>query len=186
MKSGLILCAAVLSLAVPARAADWKSLKPQGYVSDFAGAVDAESRAAIEEYSARVQQATGAQLAFVVLPSLQGEPVEDVANDIFHTWGIGRKKEDDGAMVLLSVGDRKSRLEVGGGLGGILPDSMAGQILDDMRPRTAPEPIRPCAFSSGGTARFGDRAIERRGRSRFPRSALPRFSAPPATAFRGL
>ena len=37
-------------------------------------------------------------------------------------------------MVLLSVGDRKSRLEVGGGLGGIVPDSMAGLLLDDMRP----------------------------------------------------
>src|SRR4051794_3888738 len=95
-----------------AMAADWKSLKPQGYVSDFAGVVDAPSRAAIEDYAARVQQARGAQLAFVVLPSLQNEPIEDVANDIFHAWGVGQKKEDNGAMVLLSVGDRKSRLEV--------------------------------------------------------------------------
>ena len=37
-------------------------------------------------------------------------------------------------MVLLSVGDRKSRLEVGGGLGGAVPDGMAGLLLDDMRP----------------------------------------------------
>ncbi len=134
MKFALTLGAALLCLLPAANAADWKRLKPQGYVSDFAGVVDAPSRAAIEEYAGRVQQATGAQLAFVVLPGLENEPIEDVANDLFHAWGIGRKKEDDGAMVLLSVADRKSRLEVGGGLGGIIPDSMAGLLLDDMRP----------------------------------------------------
>lgn len=92
MKSGLLLSACLLSLLPSAFAADWKSLKPQGYVSDFAGVVDASSRAAIEDYAGRVQQATGAQLAFVVLPSLQNEPIEDVTNDIFHAWGVGRKR----------------------------------------------------------------------------------------------
>ncbi|MGD1071589.1 MAG: TPM domain-containing protein [Bryobacteraceae bacterium] len=134
MRSFLRLCCGLLCLVAPALAVDWKSLKPQGYVSDFAGVIDAQSRAAIDDYAARVEQATGAQLAFVTLPSLDGEPIEDVANDIFHAWGVGRKTEDDGAMLLLSVRDRKSRLEVGGGLGGIIPDSMAGLLLDDMRP----------------------------------------------------
>jgi uncharacterized protein len=117
-----------------AHAADWKSLKPQGYLSDFAGVVDARSRAALEDYASRVEQATHAQMAFVVLPDLQDEPIEDVANDIFHSWGVGQKKEDDGIMLVLAVRDRKSRLEVGGGLGGAIPDGMAGMVLDDMRP----------------------------------------------------
>jgi uncharacterized protein len=129
-----IISACLLWLLPFANAADWKSLKPQGYVSDFAGVVDPDSRKAIDDYAGRLEKATGVQLAFVVLPSLQGEPIEDVANDIFHAWGVGRKKEDDGAMLLLSVGDRKSRLEVGGGSGGIVPDGMAGMLLDDMRP----------------------------------------------------
>lgn len=134
MKSPLRLFAALLCLALPASAVDWKSLKPEGFVSDFAHVVDPQSRAELEDYAARVQQATGAQLAFVTLPSLQGEPIEDVTNDLFHAWGVGQKTEDNGAMVLLSVNDHKSRLEVGGGLGGILPDGMAGMLLDDMRP----------------------------------------------------
>jgi uncharacterized protein len=121
-------------LALPALAVDWKALKPEGYVSDFAQVVDPQSKAELESYAARVQQATGAQFAFVTLPSLQGEPIEDVTNDIFHAWGVGEKTKDNGLMVLLSVGDRKSRLEVGGGLGGDIPDGMAGLILDDMRP----------------------------------------------------
>ena len=134
MRSLLRLCGGLLCLACAALAVDWKSLKPQGYVSDFAGVIDAQSRSELESYSRRIEQATGAQFAFVTLPSLQGEPIEDVTNDLFHAWGVGRKKEDDGLMVLLSVGDRKSRLEVGGGLGGVIPDGMAGLMLDDMRP----------------------------------------------------
>jgi uncharacterized protein len=139
MKRGPRLCAGLLCLIAPgvmtpALAVDWKVLKPQGYVSDFAGVVDAQSKAEIESYAARVQQATGAQLAFVTIPTLEGEPIEDVANDLFHAWGIGQKGEDNGAMVLLSIRDHKSRMEVGGGLGGVVPDGMAGLLLDDMRP----------------------------------------------------
>jgi len=128
------LLAALLLSSVPAFGADWKNLHPQGYVSDFAGVIDARHRAAIDAYADAVKQSTRAELAFVTVPSLQGEPIEDVANDLFHAWGIGRKGEDDGALVLLSIQDRKSRLEVGGGLGGAVPDGMAGLLLDDMRP----------------------------------------------------
>jgi hypothetical protein len=60
------------------------------------------------------------------IQSLQGEPIEDVANDLFHAWGIGRKGEDDGALVLLAIQDHRSRLEVGGGLGGVIPDGNGG------------------------------------------------------------
>ncbi|HEX4133179.1 MAG TPA: TPM domain-containing protein [Bryobacteraceae bacterium] len=130
----VLLCMIAPGIVTPALAVDWKALKPQGYVSDFAGVVDARSKAELESYAARVQQATQAQLAFVTIPSLQGEPIEDVANDLFHAWGIGRKGEDDGALVLLAIQDHKSRLEVGGGLGGAVPDGMAGLLLDDMRP----------------------------------------------------
>ena len=125
----LFFCLTAIGFAV-----DWKSLKPQGYVSDFADVIDEGSKAELEAYAARVEQATGAQLAFVTVKSLEGEPIEDVANDIFHAWGIGQKGEDNGAMVLLSIGDRKSRLEVGGGLGESVPDGMAGLLLEDMRP----------------------------------------------------
>lgn len=125
-----LLCAA----AAPAQAVDWKALKPQGYVSDFAGVVDAQSRAALEQYGTSVEKATGAQMAFVAIPTLQGEPIEDVANDLFHAWGIGQKGQDNGVMLLLVVQDHRSRLEVGHGLEEILPDGFDGLLLDNMRP----------------------------------------------------
>jgi uncharacterized protein len=115
---------------------DWKARypKPEGYVSDFAGVIDAASRRQLEAYAASVQQSTGAQMAFVTIPPLEGEPIEDVANTIFGAWGIGEKGKNDGIMLLLSIGDHRSRLEVGNGLQTVLPDALAGDILSEMRP----------------------------------------------------
>ncbi len=115
-------------------ALDLKSLQPQGYVSDFAGVIDAPTRARLEEYCATVERATQAQIAIVTLTTLEGEPVEDVANALFTQWGIGKKGQDNGALFLLVVADRKSRLEIGYGLEPILPDGLAGSILREMRP----------------------------------------------------
>src|SRR5947207_9178386 len=128
-----ICCALALSLA-PALAVDWKALKPQGYVSDFAGVIDAESKAELENYCTRVQQQTGAEMALVTIQSLSGEPIEDVANTIYRGWGIGKKGKDEGILMLLSVVDRRDRLEIGYGLEPLLPDGFDGQVLRSMRP----------------------------------------------------
>jgi uncharacterized protein len=114
-------------------AADWKGLQPQGYVSDFAGVIDPASKAQLEAYGGIVEQSTGAQMALVTIASLEGEPIEDVANTIFRAWGVGQKGKNEGILLLLSIGDRRSRLEVGYGLEPILPDGLAGSILREMR-----------------------------------------------------
>jgi uncharacterized protein len=121
-------------LAFTAAAVDWKALKPQGYVSDFANVIDPAGRTQLEAYCAAVERATGAQIALVTLPNLNGEPVEDVANTIYRAWGVGKKGKDEGAMLLLSIEDRRSRLEIGYGLEPIVPDGMAGRVLREMRP----------------------------------------------------
>jgi len=184
------LLAGLLFVVAPAVAVDWKALKPQGYVSDFAGVVDAASRAELESYASRVQQTTGAQLAFVTVQSLQGEPIEDVANDLFHAWGIGQKGEDNGALVLLSIMDHKSRLEVGGGLGGAIPDGMAGLLLDDMRPA-----LRQSQYGSAFLAaaeRLGSTIAQSKGvtipppATQFRVRRAPQDSAPVAVIFFGI
>jgi uncharacterized protein len=121
-------------LAFTAAAVDWKALKPQGYVSDFAHVIDPASRAQLESYCAAVERATGAEIALVTIPSLQGEPVEDVANTLFRGWGVGKKGKNEGVLLLLAVAERKSRLEVGYGLEPLIPDGFAGSVLREMRP----------------------------------------------------
>ena len=126
----LVLCAVSFSLF----ALDLKSLKPQGYVSDFAHVLDPQSRAELESYCGQMEQATGVQLAFVTLPSLDGNPIEDVSNNLFRQWGIGKKGKDEGMMLLLAVQDHRNRIEVGYGLEPILPDGFDGSILRNIQP----------------------------------------------------
>ncbi len=130
LRAGLLLCLTGAALW----AVDWKALRPEGYVSDFARVVDPAARQRLEAYCASVERSTGAQMALVTLPSLQGEPIEDVANSIFRDWGVGRQGRNDGVMLLLSIGDRRSRLEVGSGLERVLPDNIASGVLAEMGP----------------------------------------------------
>src|SRR6266852_1122546 len=134
MNKFLRACAALLCFSALAFAVDWKALKPEGYVSDFGHVIDAQSKAALEQYCTRVEQVAGAEMALVTIPTLEGEPIEDVANTIFRAWGVGHKGKNDGIMLLLVIGDRRSRLEVGYELEPILPDGFAGSILREMRP----------------------------------------------------
>ncbi len=134
MKKRLRLGLMLLWCASGLFAVDWKALRPQGYVSDFAGVIDAGSRQRLESYAGAVERATKVQLALVTISSLQGEPIEDVANTIARAWGVGQRGQNEGILLLLSIGDRRSRLEIGYGLEPILPDGLAGSILREMRP----------------------------------------------------
>ncbi len=115
-------------------ALDVNSLKPQGYVSDFAHALDDPTRARIDDYCGEVERATGAQMALVTIDSLEGNDIETFANDLFRKWGVGKKGQDMGVMLLLAIKDHKDRIEVGYGLEPILPDGFVGDVLRQVRP----------------------------------------------------
>ncbi len=149
--NSLFRAALLACVCVQLQAVDWKALKPQGYVSDFAGVLDADSKAALEQYCAMVEKSTGVQMALVTVKSLEGEPIEDVANDIFHSFGVGKKGKDDGVMLLLAIDDHRSRLEVGGGLGGVLPDAMDGLVLESMRPALRQGQYGPALIAAADT-----------------------------------
>jgi uncharacterized protein len=134
MKNWLRVSVLLGLFASAGSAVDWTALKPQGYVSDFAGVIDPASKAQLEAYCATVEGSTGAQMAFVTIPTLEGEPIDDVANTLYRAWGVGQKGKNEGALLLLVINDRRNRLEVGYGLEPILPDGFAGSVLREMRP----------------------------------------------------
>ncbi|MDQ2899887.1 MAG: TPM domain-containing protein [Acidobacteriota bacterium] len=149
--NSLLRAALLACVCFQLQAVDWKALKPQGYVSDFAGVIDADSKAALEQYCATVEKSTGVQMALVTVKTLEGEPIEDVANDIFHSFGVGRKGKDNGVMLLLAVDDHRSRLEVGGGIGDVLPDAMDGLVLEAMRPALRQGQYGPAMIAAADT-----------------------------------
>ena len=134
MKKWLRLSVLMGVFASAGEAVDWKALKPQGYVTDFANVIDAGSRSQLEAYGGMVERSTGAQMALVTIPSLQGEPIEDVANALYRAWGVGQKGKNEGILLLLAIHDRRNRLEIGYGLEPILPDGLSGSVLREMRP----------------------------------------------------
>ena len=105
--------------------------RPTGYVNDDAGVLSERARSAIEGVMTELQQKTGAEVAVVTAASLDGRDVAEVAEKLFHEWGIGSKSKNDGVLLLVAPTDRRARIEVGYGLEGLIPDGRAGRILDE-------------------------------------------------------
>lgn len=67
----------------------------------------------------------------MTLPSIGERGVDDAANLLFEQWGIGKKGQDRGLLLLNAIEERRIRVEVGYGLEGALPDGKVGAILDE-------------------------------------------------------
>jgi uncharacterized protein len=107
-----------------------------GHVNDFANILDQQTKQKLELWLSNFEQMTGTQIAVVMVTSLEGRPLEDYTNELYRDWGIGAKTgehKDKGALLLVALEDRKTRLEVGYGLEGDLPDGLAGEIIRRMR-----------------------------------------------------
>ena len=130
----LFLAALSLVLGAPLRAEKIADIHPQGYVTDLAGVVDEETKARIEALCTEVDQKTGAQIAVVTVKSLDDQPIENYAHDLFHAVGIGDKKDNRGLLILLSPSEHQYRIEVGRGLEPVIVDARAGDIGRAMVP----------------------------------------------------
>lgn len=100
------------------------------YVNDYANVLSEDTKNYILENSAKLYDKTGAQIVVVTVKNMDGSAIEDYANDVFNKFGIGNKDKKNGLLILLSVEDRKSRIEVGYGLEGFLTDGKTGRVQD--------------------------------------------------------
>jgi uncharacterized protein len=124
----------VCAITVLADSPDPSKLKREGYISDFAHVIDQPARQRIDQYCSDYLSTTNVTIALVTIPTLNGNPIEDFSNKLFHSWGIGQKDTAEGVMVVLSIKDRKSRVEVGYGLEPYLTDGVVGEILRSAQP----------------------------------------------------
>jgi uncharacterized protein len=69
------------------------------------------------------------QVAVLIIPSLEGESLEEFSHRVATTWKLGQKGTDNGALLLIAIGERKVRIEVGYGLEGALTDARSAQII---------------------------------------------------------
>ena len=107
-----------------------------GRVNDQANLLDDGFEGQLEERLRLLEEETGAQVAVLTIPSLEGDPLEDFSMRVVETWKLGRADADNGVLILIARDERRMRIEVGYGLEGVLTDAQSGRIIDTlMAPR---------------------------------------------------
>jgi uncharacterized protein len=104
----------------------------QGRVTDLTGTLTTEQRSQLEQQLAAFEARKGTQVALLMVPTTQPEAIEAYSLRVVEQWKLGRKKVDDGLLLLVAKNDRALRWEVGYGLEGALPDLATARITREI------------------------------------------------------
>ncbi len=111
--------------------AEYQVPELQGPVMDqvgvLPGAVSQELSQLLLDFNRRGK----AQIQVLIIDSLQDEAIEALSIRIVDKWQLGEKKKDNGILFLISMKERRMRIEVGRGLEGAIPDIYAKRIISD-------------------------------------------------------
>ena len=101
-----------------------------------ANMLDKSTKSDILSKGKELEDNTGAQFVVVTINSLDGQDIESYSNDLFNSWGIGSKDNNNGVLLVVAKNDHKYRLEIGSGLEGTLTDSLCYDLLsEDIKPK---------------------------------------------------
>lgn len=100
-------------------------------VTDLTGTLTAAQRTALEERLAAFEARKGSQIAVLIVPTTAPETIEQFGIRVGEQAKVGRKKVDDGAILVVATQDRALRIEVGYGLEGALSDAVSKRIIAD-------------------------------------------------------
>jgi uncharacterized protein len=122
-----------------------------GRVVDQTGTLTGDDIAALTNTLKDLETRKGSQIAVLVVPTTEPESIEQFSIRVAEAWKIGRKKIDDGALLVVAKNDRHLRIEVGYGLEGVLTDVTSKRIIDeDITPK-----FKSGDFAGGITAGIG-------------------------------
>ena len=102
-----------------------------GHVTDQTGTLTTDQKAVLEQTLTAFEARKGSQLAVLMVASTAPEEVEAYALRVAEQWKLGRKKVDDGAILVIAKNDRALRIEVGYGLEGSLTDLTSKRIINE-------------------------------------------------------
>jgi uncharacterized protein len=105
--------------------------KPDKYVEDTAGILSPQAEATLNSKLDQFERSTSCQVLVATFPEIPADyQMEDFTQRTAEAWGVGRKQNDNGAVLFLFPGSRKLRIEVGYGLEGAIPDAVAKRIIE--------------------------------------------------------
>src|SRR5437868_9514281 len=103
-----------------------------GRVVDQTGTLSSGDIASLTQTLKNLEARKGSQVAVLIVPTTAPETIEQYSIRVAEAWKIGRRKIDDGALLVVAKDDRKLRIEVGYGLEGALNDVTAKRIIDEV------------------------------------------------------
>jgi uncharacterized protein len=99
------------------------------WVHDEANVLSSETKAKLESILQAEQDSTSNQIAVLLISSLEGGALEEYTLRVAEKWKIGQREKDNGVLLLISINDRKMRIETGYGLEGALTDAISSRII---------------------------------------------------------
>jgi len=153
---GLALGALLLAAGATSAAGQMPVPPADGYVVDTTGQVSRAQREQLVALARQINASTGAQLFTVIVDRTDPEPIADFAQRVFEAWKPGRRGIDDGLLLVLAPNNetKKTRLQVGFGLEGAIPDAVARRILSEqVRPALDRDGPAAAARAAAATAR---------------------------------
>ena len=126
-RTTVLLCPLLLIAAFPLSALDVPPLTER--VVDNANLLNASETEALTSLLESLEEATGAQVAVLTVATLAGDSLESFGIRVADTWKLGQKGEDNGAILIVALAERKIRIEVGYGLEDKLTDMKCGLII---------------------------------------------------------
>lgn len=119
----LLACGSVFAVEIP-------RLKTR--VNDYASILSPATGRQLENSLAAFEKSESTQIVVLIIPTLEGEPIENFSIRLAEAWKIGQKGLDNGAILIIAKNDRKLRIEVGYGLEGTLTDLISGRIVQQI------------------------------------------------------
>ncbi len=99
-------------------------------VNDFTNTLSFNEWKSIETVLKKFEDSTSTQLVVLMVDSVKGLSIEDYAVKVFEKNKIGQAKKNNGVLLVIAKDERKTKIEVGYGLEGVLTDALCEQIID--------------------------------------------------------
>ena len=116
-------CLAIAEVSIPTLSAR---------VTDQTATLSAEQTASLEQTLQAFEARKGSQVAVLIVASTLPESIEEYSLRVVEQWKLGRKKIDDGVLLIVAKDDHALRIEVGYGLEGALTDATSKRIISEV------------------------------------------------------
>ncbi|KIO76911.1 beta-propeller domains of methanol dehydrogenase [Pedobacter lusitanus] len=126
-----IIVALLLTVFYTAAFAQEYPAKPNTLVNDYTGTLSEAQKQQLEDKLVAFDDSTSTQIAIAIVKSVGEYDINEYTLGLGRSWGVGGKKNSNGVMIVVALGDRKIAMQTGYGVEGVLPDIITKRIIEN-------------------------------------------------------